>query len=123
MPKTPLAQLQREIDEALARREAFKRAKIESAKVEQEMSAAEQALKFVTAAVAQRLGVPEHGPMALTSAAVRGTPEWQAAKVRVDNAFKRLRAFNAVFAREFAKELRTERADRTRQREGRSGSR
>ena len=125
--KTPPAQLQREIDEALARpREstsAFQQARVEEAKVEREMSEAEQALKFITADVAQRLGVPERGPTGLTPDAVKETPEWRAAKASVDKAFARLRAFNAVFVKKFAKELRAERSERTRERESRSGSR
>lgn len=122
--KTP-AQLQREIDEALARpREsmstsAFQQAKIEEAKVEREMSEAEQALKFITADVAQRLGVPERGPTGLTPDIVKEAPEWRAAKARVDKAFARLRSFNATFVKRFAKELRTERSERTRARERR----
>lgn len=120
--KTP-AQLQREIDEVLARpREttsAFEQAKVEEAKVEREMSEAEQALKFITAEVAQRLGVPERGPTGLTPGIVKETPEWRAAKTRVDKSFARLRSFNATFVKRFAKELRAERSERTRQRESR----
>lgn len=117
--KTPPAQLQREIDEALARREAFQQAKIEEAKIEREMSEAEQALKFITAEISRRLGVSERGPMGLTPDAVKEMPEWRAAKTRVDKAFAQLRAFNAAFVKRFAKELRAERAERTREREGR----
>ena len=119
--KTPPAQLQREIDEALARRAAFEQAKIEEAKVEREMSEAEQALNFITAELAQRFGVPERGPMGLTPDIVNEAPEWRAAKARVDRAFAQLRSFNAVFVKRFAKELRAERAERTRMRESRSG--
>ena len=107
--KTPPAQLQREIDEALAlpreSTSAFQQAKIEEAMVEREMSEAEQALKFITADVAQRLGLPERGPTGLTPDIVKEVPESRAAKTRVDKAFARLRAFNAVFVKQFAKEL------------------
>jgi hypothetical protein len=121
MTKKSPAQIQREIDEALARRAAFEQAKIEEAKVEREMSEAGEALKSITAELAQRFGVPEHGPMGLTPDIVRETPEWRAAKTRVDEAFAQLRAFNATFVKRFAKELRAERAERTRMRESRSG--
>jgi hypothetical protein len=87
------------------------------------MSEAEQALKFVTVDVAQRLGVPERGPTGLTPDTVKEAPEWRAAKARVDKAFARLRSFNATFVKRFAKELRAERSERTRERESRSGSR
>lgn len=103
--KSP-AQLQREIDEALTRRAAFEEAKAEGVLVEKEMSAAQAAIDAFP-----------RGPMGLTPDAVRATPEWRAAKARVDKAFARLRAFNAVFVKRFAKELRAERAERTRARE------
>lgn len=122
--KTPPAQLQREIDEALARpREntsAFEQAKVEKTKIEREMSEAEQALKFITTGVAQRHGVPERGPTGLTPDIVKEAPEWRAAKARVDKAFARLRSFNATFVKKFTKELRAERAARTKERESRS---
>lgn len=103
--KSP-AQLQREIDEALARAEEFKAAKAEAAVVEKEMSEAQAGIDAFP-----------RGAMGLTPDAVRATPEWRAAKVRVDRAFARLRAFNTIFVKKFAKELRAERAERDRARE------
>jgi hypothetical protein len=120
--KKPPAQLQREIDEVLARSRtslagtapssAFEEAKAEEALVEREMSEAQAALN-----------VFPRGPTGLTPDAVKATPEWRAAKARVDKAFARLRAFNAVFVKRFAKKLRAERAERTRERERRGGGR
>ena len=118
--KTPPAQLQREIDEALARREAFEKAKIEEAKVEREMAEAEQALTSITAEIAERFDVSERGPMGMTPDIVKEAPEWQAAKARAARAFAQLRSFNAAFVKRFAKELRAERAERTKMRESRS---
>ncbi len=39
------------------------------------------------------------GPMGLTPDAVKATPEWRAAKQRLDRAFARLRAFNVSLKR------------------------
>ncbi|MGE5732779.1 MAG: hypothetical protein ACM37U_12605 [Gemmatimonas sp.] len=106
--KSP-AQLDREIAEALAgggASSAFEQAKAEGAALESELSAAEQELK-----------VFPRGPMGLTPDAVKALPEYRAAKARVDKAFARLRAFNGVFVKRFAKELRAERAARTLARE------
>ena len=91
---------------------AFEEAKAEEALVEKEMSEAQAALD----------GFPR-GPTGLTPDAVKETPEWQAAKALANKAFARLRAFNAVFVKRFAKELRAERAERTKERERRGGSR
>lgn len=109
--KSPV-QLQREIDEALARRKAFEEARAEEALVEKEMSEAQAAIDAFP-----------RGPMGLTPDAVRALPEYRAAKARVDKAFARLRAFNAVFVKRFAKELRAERAARTKERESRGSGR
>lgn len=54
------------------------------------------------------------GPMGLTPDAVRATAEWQTAKATYDNAFARLRAFNARFTRIFASDIRAERRARGR---------
>jgi len=118
--KSP-AQLQREIDEALAGKSgrpvhatrevptSFEEAKAEGALIEQEEKAAGEALQLFPR------------PMGLIPDAVRATPEYRTAKSRFDKAFARLRAFNGIFVKRFAKELRAERAERTRAREQRSG--
>jgi len=112
--KSP-AQLQREINETLAQprpaSSAFEEAKAEEALLENEMSEAQAAINAFP-----------RGPTGLTPDAVKATPEWRAAKTRVDKAFARLRAFNAVFVKRFAKELRAERSARTRERESRRGN-
>ena len=107
--KKSAAQLDREIAEALAggsSSSAFEEAKTEQALLEAESDAAGAALK-----------VFPKGPMGLTPDVVRATPEYRAAKARSDKAFQRLRDFNGVFTKRFAKELRAERdaryADRT----------
>jgi len=115
MTKKTAAQLDREIAEALAgtgTASAFEAAKAEQALLEREMSEAQTALD-----------VFPRGPMGLTPDAVKATPQWRAAKARVDRAFARLRAFNAVFVKKFVKELRAERAERAKERERRGGSR
>jgi hypothetical protein len=114
--KSP-AQLQREIDEVLAQprtvtSSAFEEAKAEGALLEEEESEAGAALK-----------VFPRGPTGLTPDSVRATPEWKAANARYQKAFARLRDFNGVFVKKFAKELRAERSARTRERESRSGNR
>lgn len=104
--KSP-AQLQREIDEALATpagagaSSAFEGAKAELALIEKEMAAAEAAMRAFP-----------RGAMGLPPESVRLSPEYRAAKARTDKAFARLRAFNAVYVKRFAKELRAERAKR-----------
>ena len=99
--KSP-AQLDREIAEALTAGSGsstpFEVAKAESALLEKEVDAASAALQ-----------VFPRGPMGLVSEA---TPEYRAAKARFQKAFARLRAFNAVFTKRFAKELRAERSQR-----------
>lgn len=107
MAKKSPAQLQREIDEMLAApSSAFEQAKVEEARVEKEMDEAQAAISAFP-----------RGPTGLTPDAVKATPAWQAAKRRVDKAFAQLRAFNAVFVKRFAKELRAERNKRARERE------
>lgn len=49
------------------------------------------------------------GPMGLTPDAVKFSPEYRSAKQAFDTAFAKTRAFNAVFTKTFAKELRAER--------------
>jgi hypothetical protein len=108
--KSP-AQLQREIDAALAgsgSSSPFEDAKAEAAALENELEAATKVIKTFPS-----------GPMGLTPDAVRATAEYRAAKTRVDKAFARLREFNAVFVKRFANELRAERAQRTKERESR----
>ena len=104
--KSP-AQLQREIDEALATpagagaSSAFEEAKAELALIEKEMAAAAAAMRAFP-----------RGAMGLPPESVRLSPEYRAAKARTDKAFARLRAFNAVYVKRFANELRAERATR-----------
>lgn len=104
--KKSSAQLDREIAESLARsvssRSApFEEAKAEGALLENEVNAADEALKAFP-----------RGTMGLVSDVVAATPEYRAAKTRFQKAFTRLREFNAVFTKRFAKELRAERASR-----------
>jgi len=101
--KSP-AQLQREIDETLAgagTSSAFEAAKGELTLIEKEMAAAEAGMRAFP-----------RGAMGLTPESVRMSPEYRSAKARTDKAFARLRTFNAVFTKRFAKELRAERAKR-----------
>jgi hypothetical protein len=101
--KSP-AQLQREIDEALAgsgSSSPFEAAKAESALIEKEVDAASEALRAFP-----------RGPMGLTPDAVAATSEYRSANARYQKAFARQRAFNAVFVKRFAKELRAERSQR-----------
>ena len=49
------------------------------------------------------------GPMGLTPDDVKNTPEYRIAKQAMDKAFAELRAFNAVYAKRFKKELAIER--------------
>lgn len=55
------------------------------------------------------LRVFPRGKMGLTPDAVKATPEYRASKSRYQEAFARLRAFNAVFVKTFAKEIRADR--------------
>jgi hypothetical protein len=99
--KSP-AQLQREIDEVLASPSpGFDEAKAERALIEKELAAAEAAMRAFP-----------RGAMNLPPESVRLSPEYRAAKARTDKAFARLRAFNAVYVKRFAKELRAERSKR-----------
>jgi len=106
--KTPAAQLNREIAEALAgsgSSSPFEEAKAKGARLEKEVEAASAALQTFP-----------KGPMGGVGDAVRASPEFQAANTRFQRAFARLRAFNGAFVKKFAKELRAERAQRTRER-------
>ena len=118
--KKTVAQLNREIAEVLAnppaadeqgiqlalpRHGPFEEAKIEQARIEEEVVAADAALKTFP-----------RGGMGLVPDAVKSTPEYQDANARFRRAFARQREFNAVFTKRFAKELRAERAERTRDR-------
>ena len=103
--KSPV-QLQREIDEVLARsqdvtRTPYEEAKAEGALLEQEVDAADALLKAFP-----------RSPLGGTTDAARATPEFRAAHSRFQRAFAALRAFNAVFTKRFAKEIRAERAER-----------
>ena len=101
--KSP-AQLDREIAESLASARAssaFEDAKAELALIEKEMAAAEAVMRAFP-----------RGAMGLPPESVRLSPEYRAAKAHTDKAFARLRAFNAVYVKRFAKELRAERAQR-----------
>lgn len=90
---------------------AFEEAKAESALIEKEVDAASEALQAFP-----------RSPLGGTSDAARATPEFRAANARFQKAFARQRAFNAAFVKRFAKELRAERAERTRARESGHGS-
>ena len=50
--------------------------------------------------------------MGLTPDHIRVLPEWRAAKVRGDKAFKALQNFNVVYVKTFKKELAAQRAQR-----------
>jgi hypothetical protein len=80
----------------------FATAKATSERLEAEYEAAGRALSAISGG----------GPLGLTPASVRATPEWQAAKKASDTAFSRLRVFNAVYARIFKKEIARERDER-----------
>jgi len=111
MKKKSHAQLDREIAEALAgsgSSSPFEEAKAEGSLLEKEMAEAEAVMRAFP-----------RGPMGLPPESVRLSPEYRAAKARTDRAFARLRAFNGAFVKRFAKELRAERAQRTRERESR----
>jgi hypothetical protein len=103
--KKTAAQLNREIAEALATPAGaptpFEEAKTELALIEKEMAAAEAVMQTFP-----------RGAMGLPPESVRLSPEYRAAKARTDKAFARLRAFNAVYVKRFAKELRAERTKR-----------
>ena len=62
-----------------------------------------------TAADALRAATGERGPLGLTPDAVKGTPEWRAAKAAYDAAHDALRTFNASFVRTFRAEERARR--------------
>lgn len=49
------------------------------------------------------------GPMGLTPDDVLATPEYKAARTAMNKAFAQLRAFNAVYVKQFKKELAAER--------------
>jgi hypothetical protein len=103
--KKTAAQLDREIAEALVARSGaenpFEDAKAELALIEKEMAAAEAVMHAFP-----------RGAMGLPPESVRLSPEYRTAKARTAKAFARLREFNAVFTKRFAKELRAERAKR-----------
>lgn len=125
--KKTVAQLNHEIAEILAsppalliptnprasepRQSPFEEAKAEQALLEEEVDVADTALKAFP-----------RGPMGLVPDVVKSTPEYQAAKARFQKAFARQREFNTVFTKRFAKELRAERAERTRDRGRAHGS-
>lgn len=49
------------------------------------------------------------GAMGLTPDDVKATPEWKAAKKAFDDAFNKLRKFNAVFVKKYKKEIAADR--------------
>jgi hypothetical protein len=105
--KTPAAQLEREIIEVLARpvgsgsSTPFEDARAEHDLIQREVDAASEVLQ----------AFPK-GPMGGVGDDVRATPEFRAANTRFQKAFARLRAFNAIYVKRFAKELRVERDKR-----------
>lgn len=79
----------------------FEEALAESDRLDQEASAVGDVLQaFPRGATGLP---PEH---------VRLSPEYRAAKARYKTAFAAVQAFNAVFTKRFAKELRAQRAER-----------
>lgn len=106
--KTPPAQLEREIAEALTYpastrgSDPFEDAKAERDLIQKEVDAAGAVLRTF----------PKGGPLGLTPDAVRATPEFRAANARFQKAFARLRAFNTIYVKRFANEIRAERAQR-----------
>lgn len=105
--KTPPAQLKREIAEALARptgsgtSNPFEEAKAEHDLIEKEVEAASAILQTFP-----------KSPLGGVRDDVRVTPEFRAANARFKKAFARLRAFNTIYVKRFAKEFRAERAKR-----------
>lgn len=53
--------------------------------------------------------ITERTPLGLTPDHIKATPAYRSAKAKMDAAFANLRAFNAVFTRLFAKEIRADR--------------
>ncbi|MFK4131937.1 hypothetical protein ACI2KR_06535 [Pseudomonas luteola] len=52
------------------------------------------------------------GALGLTPDDIKSSPEYKAVKRDFDEAFSRLRAFNAFFTRQFTKEIRIDRRER-----------
>jgi hypothetical protein len=106
-PATPPAQLEREIAEVLERpagsaaSNPFEEAKAEHDLIEKEVEAASEVLQTFPKSLLG--GVRDD---------VSVSPEFRAANVRFQKAFARLRAFNTIYVKRFAKELRAERAKR-----------
>src|SRR4029077_2975107 len=102
--KPPPAQLGREIAEALTHpagtggSDPFEAAKAEGDLIQKEVDAAEAVLQTFP-----------KSPMGGVQDDVRATPEFRAAKARFQKAFARLQAFNTIYVKRFAKELRAER--------------
>lgn len=80
----------------------YSKAKERAAQLDAEYDRAGRALKALSGG----------GPMGLTPAHVRATPEWKAAKGAADAAFAALRAFNAGYTRRFKREIAQDRAER-----------
>jgi hypothetical protein len=55
---------------------------------------------------------PKTGPMGMVPDAIKSSPAFRAAKGEFDAAFCRLRAFNSIFVRQFAREIRAMRRTR-----------
>lgn len=75
----------------------FERAQAAQRRVELNVEEASTALK--------RFDALRAGPLGLIPDEVKRTAEYRSAKQRYDAAFGRLREFNAVFVKKFAKEL------------------
>jgi hypothetical protein len=74
-------------------------------------AAAERLYEEYKAACKELKAIPgvSSGPMGLTPDAVKATPEYQAAKARMDATFQGLRTYNAWYTKTFKKELKKDR--------------
>ncbi len=97
------AQIEQEIADVLSESgpDPFEDAKAERDSIQEEVNAADAAIN----------AFPK-GAMGITPDAIRATPEFRAANVRFQKAFARLQAFNTIYVKKFAKEIRAERAKR-----------
>ncbi len=65
-----------------------------------ELRAKQHHLDSEVSECSKALAAYRKGPMGLTPDGVKASPEWKTAKAKYDDAFKRLRAFNAQYAKE-----------------------